>query len=144
MDPIPRLACQQCKQRKIKCDKGAPCSACRNAGLSCHAIQRARLPRGKTAKSRSANTNMETRITRIERLLQEYKKVIHSSIRDEVATNIAVDICTDTAIASHCKGCKPSCVEWIRIKRNRKGRENGRLCGSGILEIPFSRSQWFT
>ncbi|KAK7185955.1 hypothetical protein DPSP01_009894 [Paraphaeosphaeria sporulosa] len=74
MDPKPRLACQQCKQRKIRCDKGTPCSACSRSGLSCHVIQRARLPRGRTAKTRSANTNIETRIVRIEHLLEEYNQ----------------------------------------------------------------------
>ncbi|KAL5394973.1 hypothetical protein PMIN02_004531 [Paraphaeosphaeria minitans] len=74
MDPKPRLACQQCKQRKIRCDKGTPCSACSRSGLSCHVIQRARLPRGKTAKARSANINIETRIARIEQLLEEYNE----------------------------------------------------------------------
>ncbi|KAF2438160.1 hypothetical protein P171DRAFT_424256 [Karstenula rhodostoma CBS 690.94] len=74
MDPKPRLACQQCKKRKIRCDKGTPCSACRRGGLSCHAIQRARLPRGRTARARGANTNIETRIARIEDLLEDYNE----------------------------------------------------------------------
>ncbi|KAH8625605.1 hypothetical protein IG631_19484 [Alternaria alternata] len=74
MNPPPRLACQQCKSRKIKCDKGAPCSACRNSGLSCHAVQRARLPRGKTAKGLASNRDLAARVARIEILLEQQSK----------------------------------------------------------------------
>ncbi|CAN9314268.1 unnamed protein product [Alternaria alternata] len=74
MNPPPRLACQQCKSRKIKCDKGAPCSACRNSGLSCHAVQRARLPRGKTAKGSTSNRDLAARVARIEILLEQQSK----------------------------------------------------------------------
>jgi hypothetical protein len=76
MDPPPRLACQQCKQRKIRCDKGAPCSACKNAGRNCHTVQRARLPRGKSAKARSQNKMLETRLSRIEDLLEQQARVL--------------------------------------------------------------------
>jgi hypothetical protein len=75
MDPPPRLACQQCKSRKIKCDKGAPCSACRSVGLSCHTVQRARLPRGKSAKARSHNKTLEARVARIENLLEQEAEI---------------------------------------------------------------------
>jgi hypothetical protein len=69
MIPAPRLACEQCKRRKIRCNKGSPCSACKNADLHCHTVQRARLARGKSGKARRQNKVLEDRVARIESLL---------------------------------------------------------------------------
>jgi hypothetical protein len=69
MIPTPRLACEQCKRRKIRCNKGSPCSACKNADLQCQTVQRARLPRGKSSKIRAHNSQLEDRVARIEALL---------------------------------------------------------------------------
>jgi hypothetical protein len=71
MEPAPRLACQRCKQKKLKCDKGTPCSACRKADLVCHAVQRIRLPRGKSGTTKTHNKLLETRVARIEALLEQ-------------------------------------------------------------------------
>ncbi|KAH7076109.1 hypothetical protein FB567DRAFT_632393 [Paraphoma chrysanthemicola] len=75
----PRLACEQCKRRKIRCDKSSPCLACRNAGLDCHAVERARLPRGKSGKARTQNRMLETRISRIEEMLAQQAEVADTS-----------------------------------------------------------------
>ncbi|KAK5953317.1 hypothetical protein OHC33_005885 [Knufia fluminis] len=48
-----QLTCEQCKQRKTKCDK----------------VQRARLPRGKTGKGRSKNAALESKVARLESLV---------------------------------------------------------------------------
>jgi hypothetical protein len=69
MIPAPRLACEQCKRRKIRCNKGSPCAACKNANLHCHTVQRARLPRGKSGKAGRQNRVLEDRVARIESLL---------------------------------------------------------------------------
>jgi hypothetical protein len=71
MDPKPRLSCAQCRRRKKKCNKGVPCAACREAGLNCDVIQRARLPRGRSAKTKNQNTLLEDRVARIEQLLKQ-------------------------------------------------------------------------
>lgn len=75
----PRLACQQCKQRKLRCDKGAPCTACRNADLTCQSVQRARLPRGKSGRTRIQKPTLEDRVTKLESLLEQHNEV-HSPI----------------------------------------------------------------
>lgn len=79
MIPTPRLACEQCKKRKIRCNKGSPCSACKHADLQCHTVQRARLPRGKSGKSRAHNTQLEDRVARIESLLAQQSRVSSES-----------------------------------------------------------------
>jgi hypothetical protein len=79
MDPAPRLACEQCKKRKIRCSKGSPCSACKNADLQCHTVQRARLPRGKSGKARTHNAMLESRVVRIEDLLARRDEVLDTS-----------------------------------------------------------------
>ncbi|KAF2150201.1 hypothetical protein K461DRAFT_296576 [Myriangium duriaei CBS 260.36] len=71
MDEKPRLTCEQCRQRKRKCDKGVPCSSCKAAGLRCEAVQRARLPRGRTGRAKEKNKKLEERVARIESLLSQ-------------------------------------------------------------------------
>ncbi|KAJ8115101.1 hypothetical protein OPT61_g3182 [Boeremia exigua] len=77
MNAAPRLACQQCKQRKLRCDKGSPCTACRTAGLACQVVQRARLPRGKSAKNRKQRQSLDGRIKQLEALLEQHN-IIHT------------------------------------------------------------------
>ena len=45
------LTCLQCQQRKRKCDKQHPRQGCRQRGTECTAVLRARLPRGRQARS---------------------------------------------------------------------------------------------
>jgi hypothetical protein len=79
MNTVPRLACEQCKGRKIRCNKGSPCSACKNAGINCHTVQRARLPRGKSSKPHKQNNKLEDRVARIESLLAQQADVSGAS-----------------------------------------------------------------
>ena len=83
MNVAPRLACQQCKQRKLRCDKGTPCSACRAAGLICQVVQRARLPRGKSGQSRKQKQTLESRLRQLETLVEQ-----HNGVRNEVTVPI--------------------------------------------------------
>lgn len=46
----PQLSCEQCRGRKVKCDKLTPCSNCVSHGIYCRPIQRLRLPRGRHAQ----------------------------------------------------------------------------------------------
>ena len=101
MDPPPRLSCQQCKQRKIRCDKGAPCSACKNAGLNCHTVQRARLPRGKSAKARSQSKMLETRLARIESLLEQQVKVSYKFPSNSTSVLIFPVLGTNSILSWH-------------------------------------------
>ncbi len=71
MDFRPRLACEQCARRKIRCDKRSPCSACTGAQLTCNAVRRARLPRGRTGKTLKKDVLLEARIARIEEIVSK-------------------------------------------------------------------------
>lgn len=67
--PTARLSCQQCSQRKTKCDKGLPCSACQKAGLGCVAVNRQRLPRGRSGHTKRRDGLLKARIDRLEALV---------------------------------------------------------------------------
>ncbi|KAL2838538.1 hypothetical protein BJY01DRAFT_250912 [Aspergillus pseudoustus] len=59
LGPNAQLTCETCKRRKVKCDKLQPCTTCRKANLHCVPVQRARLPRGRSAKkNQTALTEM--------------------------------------------------------------------------------------
>ena len=71
---MPQLNCKQCHIRKSRCDKQNPCSACRRAGISCDVVQRARLPRGRSGKTKGTAT-LESRVVRLEALIHRYHQV---------------------------------------------------------------------
>ena len=97
----PRLACEQCKRRKIRCDKGSPCSACKNADLDCRTVQRARLPRGKSGKTRNHNKRLEDRVAKIEALLARQSSRSRPSTNDSAASGIKSSYGPPTSAPSH-------------------------------------------
>jgi hypothetical protein len=99
MNPAPRLTCQQCKSRKIRCDKKAPCSACESAQLSCNVVQRRRLPRGRTGKATRKATLLEDRVSRIEKLLEQ--QVVTFKSLGVIFINLA-NLCS----------IDPRCIRW--------------------------------
>ena len=68
--PKVSLSCLQCQQRKKKCDKGQPCQACKQNGLDCATVSRARLPRGRRTNARNTN-DLKQRAARLESLLAD-------------------------------------------------------------------------
>ncbi|KAH8590728.1 hypothetical protein B0O99DRAFT_300010 [Bisporella sp. PMI_857] len=46
--PVPRLTCEACRTRKIKCNKDVPCSSCTRSGIPCVPTERHRLGRGRS------------------------------------------------------------------------------------------------
>jgi hypothetical protein len=65
-----KLSCERCRRRKTKCDKGSPCSNCKDAEISCTGIERARLPRGPSGKVKNRNAVLATRVARLEGILR--------------------------------------------------------------------------
>lgn len=63
LGPRAQLTCETCKRRKVKCDKLRPCTACRKANVRCVAVERARLPRGRSAKKEKIVEPQETAVS---------------------------------------------------------------------------------
>ncbi|GAM35584.1 histone deacetylase [Talaromyces pinophilus] len=71
MNPlVVKLSCDECRQRKTKCDKGSPCSACKHAGTNCTTVQRARHPRGRSGNTKK-KTVLESRVAQLEDLVKQ-------------------------------------------------------------------------
>lgn len=68
--PTAILACEGCKQRKIRCDRAYPCAACRSSGRTCVAVVRPRLPRGRKGGRKETAGELKARINRLENLVQ--------------------------------------------------------------------------
>ena len=67
------LSCERCARRKIKCDRsGDGCLNCKKAGVQCHVVARARLPRGRSTKTLKANSDLKARLIRLESLVNSY------------------------------------------------------------------------
>lgn len=72
--PPAQLTCETCKRRKVKCDKLRPCTSCTKAGIQCVAVERPRLPRGRSAKKKKRaqedHPNLSGRVSMLEELIQ--------------------------------------------------------------------------
>jgi len=73
--PPTQLTCEQCKKRKKRCDKSVPCGACVQASLECTAVQRHRLPRGRSGKKALLGAEvLRERVARLETLVNHIRK----------------------------------------------------------------------
>ncbi|KAI9655223.1 MAG: hypothetical protein M1831_004933 [Alyxoria varia] len=68
--PKALLSCENCRHRKVKCDKGQPCSNCRRTGAKCVALKRQRLPRGRNGGRKKADVELKARVNRLESLVK--------------------------------------------------------------------------
>ena len=64
------LSCVTCRQRKVKCDKTQPCSACQRSKVDCVFPPRVRLPRGRQGGSRARTAEITRRLNRLEGLVE--------------------------------------------------------------------------
>ncbi|KAH8653276.1 hypothetical protein BGZ60DRAFT_497029 [Tricladium varicosporioides] len=61
--PPPQLSCKLCREKKLKCDKQAPCENCKSIGAECNTVFRHRLPRGRHARHKSSGETLAFRST---------------------------------------------------------------------------------
>ncbi|KAF2767549.1 hypothetical protein EJ03DRAFT_383892 [Teratosphaeria nubilosa] len=88
--PLAKLTCQQCQQRKTRCDKRQPqCSACERAGLNCVAVQRQRLPRGKSGNVKRGDPAVKARIARLESLVVQLQQQVNGPSNDAAVRGLA-------------------------------------------------------
>ncbi|KAL3460019.1 hypothetical protein BJX64DRAFT_193441 [Aspergillus heterothallicus] len=84
-DSIVRRACDQCRQRKIRCDKRSPCANCRTSKIICSSTgagQKPREPRKRVLISNEYERkidHIDERLGGIEQILRELKAGLGSS-----------------------------------------------------------------
>ena len=64
------LSCVSCRQRKVKCDKARPCSACQRSKVDCVFPPRLRLPRGRQGGCGTRTAEITRRLNRLEGLVE--------------------------------------------------------------------------
>lgn len=64
-----QISCDLCQRRKVRCDKGNPCSTCQRAGVKCEVSSRQRLPRGRNGGRRKGDLDLKARIAKLENLV---------------------------------------------------------------------------
>lgn len=67
--PILR-SCNLCRKRKVKCDRVDPCAHCQRSGIKCVFSAPSRLPRGRQGGRRKADTELLSRIAKLENLVK--------------------------------------------------------------------------
>lgn len=66
---IPTLSCENCRQRKIRCDKLSPCTNCQKFGVTCESVRRKRLPRGRHTRKAVRTQDLMDKVDRLEALV---------------------------------------------------------------------------
>ncbi|PIG84026.1 fungal specific transcription factor domain protein [Aspergillus arachidicola] len=101
-----RRACDQCRLRKIRCDKRSPCSNCRSSQIVCRttgAGQKPREPRRRVLISDQYEKKIdliEDRLSSIEQVLRDVKSTITSSTPAETCFHATPDSGQMTPAAS--------------------------------------------
>lgn len=66
------ISCISCRQRKVKCNKVQPCSACQRSAIDCIFPQHVRRPRGRQGGSKSRSDELAHRLNRLEGLVERF------------------------------------------------------------------------
>ncbi|EMC96618.1 hypothetical protein BAUCODRAFT_483952 [Baudoinia panamericana UAMH 10762] len=97
MGLIKKRVCDACRTRKVRCDRGSPCSPCRAANLTCRTEKlRTKVTKQRVQVSKQYETKIDTidqRLAIIEQLLrqQSTNTVCSASGRPTTASSHAVD-----------------------------------------------------
>ncbi|KAF2814508.1 uncharacterized protein BDZ99DRAFT_471927 [Mytilinidion resinicola] len=80
--PTTKLSCEQCRQRKVKCDKTLPCGPCQKTKLECTAVQHKR-------QRRPRKDALNNRILRLEDMVRQLEATA-SSPKQEPGSGLPV------------------------------------------------------
>lgn len=82
------LSCSSCRARKIKCDKAIPCSACSRTGVECVFPARQRKPRGRHGGAKAKHTEISSRLSKLESLVQRLEGAVPSELFELASSGI--------------------------------------------------------
>ncbi|KAB8234773.1 hypothetical protein BDV23DRAFT_30138 [Aspergillus alliaceus] len=97
-DSLPvRRACDQCRLRKIRCDKRSPCSNCRSSQIACRTTGAGQKPREQRRRVLISDQYerkidlIEDRLTSIEQVLRDLKSTVTSNTPAETCFHATPD-----------------------------------------------------
>lgn len=67
------LSCEQCRQRKTRCDKTHPCASCKRSDLECTLVHRHRLARGRAGTDKTKDADLKDRVAKLENILVDWQ-----------------------------------------------------------------------
>lgn len=76
--------CDNCRRRKVKCDRTQPCSRCRDSGVPCISSKISNLPRGRNGGRRKANIELNARVAKLENLLSQVAEMAETSMSTQL------------------------------------------------------------
>ncbi|KAL4935117.1 hypothetical protein BDV06DRAFT_135914 [Aspergillus oleicola] len=100
------IACHRCRQRKVKCDRGSPCSPCVKAGSSCsYAAAKPRERRQRVMVSSTYDSKLDVISRKIDKLSQKLSQLSHEPAETKTSkpfdfadpANINQDSCSSSA-----------------------------------------------
>lgn len=124
-DKLGRRSCRGCHQRKVRCDRGVPCTNCSRCGISCV------YPTKDKEKGPNLQ-NISSRLERLEILLSRLAE------RSEITTGPVIDA-TDRGHDRGCSGSEPQTQVQVQsgANTNKTGTANQHPSSQ-----PSSKSTW--
>lgn len=129
----PLTSCDLCRRRKVKCDRGNPCSSCRRAGVACVFSIPPRVPRARKVGRRKPDGEILKRIAKLENLVK-YLETENSGI---LSTALAINK-TDAGYASE------TAISADASERQLEGLGATRSSPNDHLDRYLSSSFWVT
>ncbi|KAL4918447.1 hypothetical protein BDW62DRAFT_200827 [Aspergillus aurantiobrunneus] len=99
-EPLVRRACDQCRQRKIRCDKRSPCSNCRTSKIICASTGAGQKPREPRKRVLISN-EYEKKIDHIDERLGGIEQILRE-LRTSFGSNTGAQMCAHaTPVSRH-------------------------------------------
>jgi hypothetical protein len=129
----PLASCDLCRRRKVKCDRGKPCSSCLRAGVACVSSIPPRVPRAKKVGRRKPDGEILKRIAKLENLVK-YLETENSGILSTAPAINKGDAGSTSEMA----------VSGEASERQPEGLEVARRSPKDHLDRYLSSSFWVT
>lgn len=132
---VPRtlVSCDLCRRRKVKCDRGNPCSHCLRAGVDCVSTILPRPPRVRKVGRRKTDGEILKRIAKLENLVQYLETETGGTISAMPTANTGDDRPTSKATDS-----------GEANERHLKSSESNKSSPRDNLDRYLSTSFWVT
>jgi len=90
-------SCNLCRRRKVKCDRGDPCSHCVRLGTVCVFTATSGAPRGRKGGRRKLDGELLNRIARLESLLKQGSSGTTQASLSRSAAGGTLTVCTTSS-----------------------------------------------
>ncbi|KAL4913703.1 hypothetical protein BDW62DRAFT_191921 [Aspergillus aurantiobrunneus] len=131
-----KLACHRCRQRKVKCDRGSPCSHCIKAGTQCSyaPAPKPRERRQRVMVSNSYDSKLDAISRKIDKLSQRVSQLSHEPTKSRTYKTLDVADPVNTNQEERCSSCSSAPTSSSLGSKPTQGTLTYDSTGQGVRE----------